>query len=161
LTAGDVPIQVSAFIQLAGRNLSMVVGVRWFPRKAAVPPMAIEHLRLALLGGLMTVSSTCDAIAAALDAAEPAELASWEAWLQPRSELRTSDVLDTGAFPKDGDQQPQGGYFTRSRTAGSATEQLDKLARDWVTVLLLDMGVKDFETSLSDLPLPNWAIPPN
>jgi hypothetical protein len=159
LTAGEVPVQTSTFIQLTGRSLSMVVGLRWFPRAGAVPPMAIEHLHSALLAGLMTVSSTCRGVAAALDAAEPAELAPWEAWLQPHQELRTSDVLNVDAFPKDGSERPpQGGYFARSRTDGNAVEQLDKLARDWVTVLLLDMGIKEFENALSDLPLPSWAI---
>ena len=158
LTGGDVPVQGSVFIQLAGRVLSVVVGLRWFPRESPpAPRMAIDDLYSALLAGLVTVSSTCTAITLALDAAEPADLTPWEAWLQPRQELRTSDVLDTSAFPKDGESQPQGGYFERTRTMSNTFAQLDQLARDWVMVLLLDMGIRDFETSLRDLPRPGWA----
>ncbi|MEV4260563.1 ATP-binding protein [Kribbella sp. NPDC049584] len=157
LTAGDTPVQASAFIQLAGRNLSALVGLRWLPRGPAVPQMAIENLRSALLAGLLAVSSTCQAVAHALDAEEPTELAPWEAWLQPRQELRVSSVLSTDPFPKDGDQQLHGGYFARSRTLDNSVEHLDALARSWVTVLLLDMGVRDFEPWLDALPLPEWA----
>jgi len=155
-SAGDVPLEVAAYVELTGRRLTMLLGLRWSPRPDGRVALAtLENLYHALLAAIMTIAETCDAIALALDAAAPTESAPFEGWLQPR-ERRVFEVLDIDQFPKDGTELTRGAWFPRSTPTGRDTGSLDALARTWLTVSLLDMGLKEFELWLDALPLPSW-----
>jgi hypothetical protein len=53
--------------------------------------------------------------------------------------------------PKDEIEEPRGTRFPRSTPPGRDIETLDALARTWLTVSLLDIGLKDFEPWLETL----------
>ena len=64
--------------------------------------------------------------------------------------------VGTSEFPKDGTEEPRGAWFRRSTPPGRDIESLDALARTWLTVSLLDMGLKEFEPWLETLPVLCW-----
>ncbi|MEV6413717.1 ATP-binding protein [Kribbella sp. NPDC051718] len=155
LSAGDVPLEASAFLQLAGRRLSMFMGLRWYAVAQTVREVSIADLYAAVLAQLVAVSTTCESVARALGADSPTELLPWEGWLQS-STYRVPTVVAVDEFPRDGNDHPHGATFPRSTTESADTEALDALARSWVTVMLLDAGVRDFETWFDALPKPDW-----
>jgi hypothetical protein len=95
---------------------------------------------------MITIASTCRHVARKMDADEPADTDSWEAWLQPGSELSVLDAVSVHQFERDNTDKPMAGYFPPARTQGTEIEELDELARNWLTYWVLDMGMRDAET---------------
>lgn len=156
-SAGEIPVSASAFLRLAGRDLSLILGLRCYTRQSELVPLSLENLYEGVLAELLTIARTCDAVAAAVGAAEPSELGTWEGWLQPHGDYRVPSVLNIQDFPRDGVEHPGGGWFPPARPRGRSITDLDAMARDWITVLLLEMGLHDFEKWLDELPIPEWA----
>ncbi|MFI0451798.1 helix-turn-helix domain-containing protein [Actinomadura sp. 6N118] len=156
-TAGDVPVTAAAYLSLAGRELSLLLGLRYYDQSAKVVPIGLSDLYHAVLAGLLTITSVCVAVAESMDAAEPSDLRLYRGWIQPAKDYRVTSVLNLGDYPRDSTEHPPRGYFPRARSKGRTIEDLDRLTRDWITLLLLDLGLRDFEESLEDIALPAWA----
>ena len=112
---------------------------------------------------MITIASTCSYVAREVDAAEPADTDSWEAWLQPGGDLSVMEAVNPLQFVRDSTDKPSGGYFPPARTQGTDIEELDKLARDWLTYWVLDLGMRHAETwfaavsALTSLRMPDLA----
>lgn len=159
ISAGDVPLEASAFLQLAGRRLSMFIGLRWYAVAHTVREVSIASLYSATLAQLLAVSTTCESVATALGADSPAELLPWEGWFQS-STYRVPTVVAVDQFPRESDEHPHGATFPRSTIVAADVAALDALARSWITVMLLDAGVRDFEAWFDALPCPEWLTEP-
>jgi hypothetical protein len=143
---GTYRTECAAFLSLAGRKLSLIAGFRWLKHAGADNALSPEHFYWALLGTMITIASTCRHIARNVDAAEPADTDSWEAWLQPGGESPVGAAVSLYRFERDNTDEPNAGYFPPARTQGSSIEELDQLAHDWLTYWALDMGLRDAET---------------
>lgn len=145
LLAKEVPqgtyrAQGGAYVHLADRRLSMVIGFRWVDGSGFGDAMAMEHFYQAMLGAMITIASTCAHVARAAGVAEPSDQLAWEGWLQPENELAVTDVVGFGGLQPEGGDDHRSGHFPAARAAGTSVEDLDALARDWLTYWLLDMG---------------------
>jgi Putative DNA-binding domain len=164
--AGEVPqgayrVQSAAYLRLAGRRLSMLVGFRWTDGAGFGDAMRMEHFHHALLGSMITIAFTCKHVARAADAAEPSDPLAWEAWLQPGTDLSVTDVISFGGLHRDSTDDPQTGHFPEARAAGTDVEDLDELARDWLTYWLLDLGTRDFEKWIASWDRPEFLRMPD
>jgi hypothetical protein len=170
LFAGEVQekasyrVQGGAYLHLAGRRLSMLIGFRWADGGGFGDAMGMEHFYHALLGAMITIASTCTYVARAADVAEPSDPLAWEGWLQPENDRTVTDVVSFGGlFPDNGDDH-RTGHFPAARAAGTDIEDLDALARDWLTYWLLDMGKlgpRDFETWIAGWTRPDFLRMPD
>jgi hypothetical protein len=160
---GTHRVQGAAFLRLSGRSLSMLVGFRWTDAGAfGDDPLKMEHFYHALLGAVITIASTCGHVARAAGVAEPSDPLSWQAWLQPDEGLNVTEVVDFGGLRRDGTlDDPPNWSFPEARTARTGTEDLDQLARDWLTYWLLDMGTRDFEQWVKDWNRPEFLRLPD
>jgi len=137
---GIYRVQAGSYLHLADRRLSMLVGFRWADGAGFGDAIALEHLHHAMLGAMITIASTCAHVARAAGVAEPSDPLPGEGWLQPDNGLAVADVVSFGGLrPADGDE-PRTSHFPSARAAGTSTDDLDSLARDWLTYWLLDMG---------------------
>ena len=143
---GTYRTECAAYLSLADRKLSLVAGFRWLNHAGAPNALSPELFYWALLGTMITIASTCRHVARKMDAAEPADTDSWEAWLQPGGELSVLDAVSLYQFERDNKDKPNAGYFPPARTQGTDIEELDRLARDWLTYWVLDLGMRDAET---------------
>jgi hypothetical protein len=137
---GTYRAQGGAYLHLADRRLSMVVGFRWADGSGFGGAIAMEHLYQAMLGAMITVASTCAHVARAAAVAEPSDPLAWEGWLQPENDLKVTDVVSFGGLRPEGGDDHHTGHFPAARATGTGIEDLDVLARDWLTYWLLDMG---------------------
>ena len=168
LLAREVPqgtyrVQGGAYLHLAGRRLSMVVGFRWVDGAGFGDAIAMEHFYHAMLGAMITIASTCAHVARAADVAEPSDPLAWEGWLQPENDLTVTDVVGFGGLRPEGGDDHRTGHFPAARAAGTGIEDLDALARDWLTYWLLDMGRLgrvDFEQWIAGWPRPDFLRMP-
>lgn len=151
---GTYRTQSAAYIRLAGRRLSMLVGFRWTEGAGLGGGLLLEHFYHALLGAMITIASTSRHVARAANVAEPSDPLTWEGWLQPGNNLSVTDVVNFGVLDRDSTDDLRTGHFPEARAAGMDIEDLDELARDWLTYWLLDMGVHNFETQVA-----GWARP--
>jgi hypothetical protein len=145
LLAKEVPqgtyrVQGGAYLHLADRKLSMLVGFRWTDGSGFGDAIAMEHLYHAMLGAMITVASACAHVARAAGVAEPSNQLAWEGWLQPDNDLAVTDVVSFGGLRPDGAGGHRTAHFPSARAAGTSANDLDALARDWLTYWLLDMG---------------------
>lgn len=145
LLAKEVPqgtyrVQGGAYLHLADRRLSMLVGFRWTGGTGAGDAIAMEHLYHAVLGAMITVASTCAHVARATGVAEPSDPLAWEGWLQPDNDLAVTDVVSFGGLHPDNGDERRTAHFPSARATGTNADDLDTLARDWLTYWLLDMG---------------------
>jgi schlafen family protein len=162
LLAKEVPqgtyrVQGGAYLHLDNRTLSMLVGFRWTDGSGFGDAIALEHLYHAMLGAMLTIASTCANVARAARAAEPSSPLAWEGWLQPDNELAVTDVVSFGGIRPDAGNEDRTAHFPSARAAGTSTDDLDSLARDWLTYWLLDMSKLarvDFEQWIT-----GWARP--
>lgn len=169
LLAGEVPqgtyrVQGGAYLHLADRRLSMVVGFRWVDGSGSGDAIAMEHLYHAMLGAMITIASTCAHVARAADMAEPSDPLAWEGWLQPENDLTVTDVVSFGGLRPEGGDDHRTGHFPAARAAGTDIEDLDALARDWLTYWLLDMGRLgrvDFERWIAGWTRPDFLRMPD
>ena len=172
--AGEVPqgtyrVQGAAYLRLAGRRLSMLLGFRWVHGAGFGEPMRMEHFYQALLGSMITIGSTCKHVARAAGVSEPVDPLPWEARLQPGNGLSVTDVVDFGGLHRDSSDNPPNWHFPEARATGTDIEDLDALARDWLTYWLLDMGTvgpRNFDQWVAGwsrpgfLQIPELALPP-
>jgi len=138
----------------------MLVGFRWMGAGLA-DALTMEHFYHALLGAMITIGSTCRHVARATDAAEPSDPLAWEAWLQPGNDLTATDVVSFSRRARDSTNDPRTGHFPEARAAGTDIEELDELARDWLTYWLLDMGARDFEQWVARWDRPDFLRMPD
>lgn len=136
----------------------MIIGLRWYSVAHTVREVSIADLYSAILAQLLAISTTCASVATALRSDAPAEPLPWEGWLQS-STFRVPTVVAVDQFSRDSDEQPHGATFPRFTIANTQPRTLDALARSWITVLLLDAGVRDFEGWFDSLPTPAWFDP--
>jgi hypothetical protein len=168
LLAKEVPqgtyrVQGGAYLHLAGRRLSMLVGFRWADGGGFGDAIAMEHLYHAMLGAMITIASTCAHVARAARVAKPSDPIAWEGWLQPDNDLAVTDVVSFGGVRPDGVGEHRTGHFPAARAAGTGIDDLDALARDWLTYWLLDMGRLgrvDFEQWIAGWPRPDFLQMP-
>jgi hypothetical protein len=168
LLAKEVPqgtyrVQGGAYLHLADRRLSMLVGFRWTDGSGFGDAIAMEHLYHAMLGVMITVASTCAHVARAAGAAEPSDPLAWEGWLQPDNDLAVTDVVSFGGLRPDNGDEHRTAYFPSARAAGTSADDLDALARDWLTYWLLDMGKLgrvDFERWITGWTRPDFLRMP-
>jgi hypothetical protein len=156
-TAGEVPVTAAAYLSLAGRELSLLLGLRYYDQSAKVVPIGLSDLYHAVFAELLTITGVCMAVAESMDAAEPSELHIYRGWIQPARDYRVTSVLDINDYARDSTEHPPNGYFPRARSRGRTVDDLDGLTRDWITMLLLDLGLRDFEEALEGIALPAWA----
>jgi len=161
---GTYRVQGGAYLHLAGRRLSMLVGFRWTDGAGFGDAIGMEHLYHALLGAMITIASTTAHVARAGGVAEPSDPLAWEGWLQPENDLAVTDVVSFGGLRPDNSDEHRTGHFPEARAAGTDIEDLDSLARDWLTYWLLDMGSlgpRDFETWIAAWPRPDFLRMPD
>lgn len=169
LLAREVPqgtyrAQGGAYLHLADRRLSMVVGFRWVDGSGRGGAIAMEHFYHALLGAMITIASACAHVARAAGVAEPSDPLAWEGWLQPENGLVVTDVVSFGGLRPEGGDDHRTGHFPAARAAGTGIEDLDALARDWLTYWLLDMGRLghvDFEQWITGWSRPGFLQAPD
>jgi hypothetical protein len=173
LFAGEVPqgdyrVLSGAYLHLADRRLSMLVGFRWTDGPGLADSMRMEHFYHALLGAMITIASTCAYVARAASVAEPSDPLAWEGWLQPGKQRSVIDVINFGGLGTDLRADLLKAHFPAARAASTDIEDLDNLAREWLTYWLLDMGrlgSRDFEKWIAGwvrpdfLRIPDLAIP--
>jgi hypothetical protein len=76
---------------------------------------------------------------------------------------RSRTWLALAAPSRDERDDPRTGHFPEARA--TSTEDLDELARDWLTYWLLDMGTSNFEERIAGwdrpefLRMPDLALP--
>jgi Putative DNA-binding domain len=158
---GTYRAECAAYLSLAGRKLSLIAGFRWLKHSDAPNALSPEDFYWALLGSMITIASTCGYVARKIDAAEPADTDSWEAWLQPDGESSVSEAVSLSRFERDNASEPNAGYFPPARTQGCGIEELDELARNWLTYWVLDMGLRDAETWFADRKRPDFLRIPD
>jgi hypothetical protein len=169
LLAREVPqgmyrVQSGAYLRLADRRLSMLVGFRWADGSGFGDAIAMEHLYHAMLGAMITIASTCAHVARVAAVAEPNDPLAWEGWLQPENDLTVTDVVSFGGLRPEGGDDHRTGHFPAARAAGTDIEDLDALARDWLTYWLLDMGRLgrvDFEQWIAGWTCPGFLRMPD
>lgn len=169
LLAREVPqgthrAQGGAYLHLANRRLSMVVGFRWVDGSGFGDAIAMEHFYHAMLGAMITIASACAHVARAAGVAEPSNPLVWEGWLQPENDLTVTDVVSFGGLRPEGGDDHRTGHFPAARAAGTGIEDLDALARDWLTYWLLDMGRLgrvDFEQWIAGWTRPDFLLMPD
>jgi hypothetical protein len=168
LLAKEVPqgtyrVQGGAYLHLANRRLSMLVGFRWTDGSGFGDAIALEHLYHAMVGAMLTVAATCAHVARASGAAEPSNPLAWEGWLQPDNNLAVTDIVSFGGLRPDVGNEDRTAHFPSARATGTSTDDLDALARDWLTYWLLDMGKLarvDFEDWIAKWPRPDFLSMP-
>lgn len=161
---GTYRVQAGAHLQLADRRLSMLVGFRWTDGTGFGDGIRMEHLYHAMLGAMLTITAACAHVARAADVAEPSEPLAWQGWLQPENDLAVTDVVSFGGFVPDNGADHRGGYFPPARAAGTSVDDLDALARDWMTYWLLNMGTlgpRDFEQWIAGWNRPDFLRLPD
>jgi hypothetical protein len=157
-----ITIEGAAYLNLARRSLSSMVALRWFRAGQAPEPLPLETIYRLLLSSLVTVAATVRHVANALDAAEPTDVKPFEARLTPSSR-KVFDVVDIGPFARDNNDEPDGALFPAARPSTTELADLDRLARNWLTYWLLEIGTRNFESWLAKLHAPAClqpAIPP-
>jgi hypothetical protein len=158
---GTYRAQGAAYLRLADRSLSMLVGFQWIDARGFGDAMRVEHFYHALLGAMITIASTCGHVARAAAVAEPSDPLAWQAWLQPGEGRHVTDVVSFEGLHRDSTDDPQTWTFPEARAEGTHIEDLDQLARDWLTYWLLDMGARDFEQWVAGWNRPGFLRTPD
>jgi hypothetical protein len=114
----------------------------------------LDEVYAAVLAGMIAVRDVCSRVSISINAAAPVQIKPWQGWLQA-DYYKIPHVVDI-PFGRDADIYPPESMFPPSSTQTAADEDLDRLARDWLTVMLLDLGVRGFEGWLETLEKPRW-----
>jgi hypothetical protein len=148
----------AGYLAHGGQFLYLLLGVGVWTKNASSPlTLSLADLHEGLLGLVQTALSSMQSVAAALNAGHPTKILACEAWLQPRDGQRLDDVLNASDFSADGIKDSSVGYCGPALPQSRELADVDRMVRDWITVLLLDQGASRFETTLDALPLPRWA----
>jgi hypothetical protein len=92
---GTYRVQGGAYLHLADRRLSMLIGFRWADGSGFRDAVGMEHLYHAMLGAMITVASACAHVAGAAAVAELSNPLAWEGWLEPDNDLAVTDVVSS------------------------------------------------------------------
>ncbi len=162
---GTYRVQSGAYLRLADRSLSMVVGFRWRGGGSSLGDgLDLQHFYHALLGAMITVASTCEHVARAAKAAEPSDPLTWEGWVQPGDGRSVTDVVVLGGvsgLSDDPANAHQASHFPEARAVSRDIDGLDRLARDWLTYWLLDLGGNGFEATIARWERPEFLRMPH
>ena len=149
-----VRVEAGAFVSLEGRDLTCLIGLRRRSTGGHVVPLRLDEVYVALLAGMIAVRDVCSRVSISINADAPVLIKPWQGWLQT-DYYKIPHVVDI-PFGRDADTYPTESTFPPSSTRTAADDDLDRLARDWLTVMLLDLGVRDFEGWLEALERPRW-----
>lgn len=155
-TDDGVELEGGVHLSLVGRHLTCVAGVRLRSTMGAIVPMGVADLYTLILAELCAARDVCDRAAEAVDAAEPSTPAPWQGWVRAANNHRIPAVLNLGEFTRDGALYPTDAVLPRVTAPDRRAGSLDQVTRDWLTIMLLDLGVRDFEPWLASLPRPAW-----
>jgi hypothetical protein len=167
--AGEVPqgayrVLSGAYLRLADRRLSMLVGFRWTDGAGFADSMEMEHFYHALLGAMIMIASTCAHVARAAEVAEPSDPLDWEGWLQSGRHRSVIDVVNFDGLHTDLGADLLKAHFPAARAASTDIEDLDNLAREWLTYWLLDvccLGPRNFEKWIAGWIRPDFLRMPD
>jgi hypothetical protein len=154
ISQSAVRIEAGAYVSLEGRDLTCLIGLRRRSTGGHVVPMGLDEIYEAVLAEMIAARDVCSRVSISINAAEPVLFKPWQGWLQAEN-YKIPHVVDI-PFERDADTYPTESMFPKSPTQTVADNDLDRLARDWLTVMLLDLGVRDFEDWLETLEKPRW-----
>lgn len=149
----------AAYLRLDRRYLALLVGFRWLKVDDGPFRLDVDTFHDALLSCMVTVASTCAHVARAVDASTPVEPRTWEAWLTSTDDNVLS-VVDISRFIRDNRDQTVGAFFPATKVPASDQVYLNRIARDWLTYWLLEIGTRGFEDSLAKRAVPDWLMWP-
>jgi Putative DNA-binding domain len=138
-----VRVEAGAYVSLEGRDLTCLIGLRRRSTGGHVVPLGLDEVYAAVLAGMVAVRDVCRRVSISINAAAPVQIKPWQGWLQAEH-YKIPHVVDI-PFGRDAAIYPLGSMFPPSSTRTAADDDLDRLARDWLTVMLLDLGARDFE----------------
>jgi Putative DNA-binding domain len=150
-----VHAEAGAYIRLSGRNLATLVGFRWLKAGDGPFRLGLDTFHDALLSCMVTAASTCAHIAKSLNAAEPTEPRTWEAWLTSTDD-KVLNVVDITQYIRDNKDETADAFFPATNVPGNDLTHLEQTARDWLTYWLLEIGTRGFEDSLTKRVRPDW-----
>jgi hypothetical protein len=153
--ARPVHADSAAYLRLSGRYLALAVGFRWHKTGDGPFRLGPDTFHEALLACMVTAASTCAHVARSLDAAAPAEPRAWEAWLTS-TDADVLHVVDISRFLRDNKDVSAGAFFPPTQTASNDMISIDRIARDWLTYWLLEIGTRGFESWLAGRTVPDW-----
>jgi hypothetical protein len=160
VSSKPVRAESAAYLRLAGRYLALLVGFRWLKLDDGPFKLSLDSLYDALAASMVTVASTCAHVAKALEADQPTEPRVWESWLSS-SDTNVLHVIDLGGFIRDNKDELVGANFPGTRIPSNDVAHLDRVARDWLTYWLLEIGTRGFESWLAEREFPSWVKWPN
>jgi Schlafen, AlbA_2 len=151
-----VHAEARAYVRLAGRYLAVLVGFRWFKLEDGGPlKLDLDTFHEAMLACMVTAASTSAHVAKSLNAAAPSQPRKWEAWLTSH-DSNALNAVDITRFLRDSRDREVGAFFPPTQVAANDISYLDRVARDWLTYWLLEIGARSFEESLEQKPRPEW-----
>ncbi|TQL58751.1 hypothetical protein FB474_0088 [Oryzihumus leptocrescens] len=119
--------------------------------------VGIESLHEGLIALLTAGTVTLQAVADALDVGDVTRLGITQGWLLSPSQ-RLTEALDLpDHVRRHTDPGNHAGFFSPLIPGGRSPEDLDDLAKVWITTFLLDESVAGFEDDLLKAPLPRWV----
>jgi len=154
LTDAGVRVESGAHLSLVGRRLTCVVGVRLRSTRGVIVPLSVGDLHRLLLAEASAVRDVCNRVASAVGASEPTTPFPWIGWVRALSNYRLPQVVTLDPFPRDGSALPSEALLVPTSAPDTTNAGLNQICRDWLTVMLLDLGVRDFEGWLDELPEP-------
>jgi Schlafen, AlbA_2 len=154
LISHSVRIEAGAYVSLEGRDLVCLVGLRRRSTGGHVVPLGLDEVYEALLAGMIAARDVCSRVSISINAPAPVLIKPWQGSLQAEH-YKIPQVVDI-PFRRDADTNPPESIFPASSTRTTADDDLDRLARDWLTVMLLNLGVRGFEDWLETLEKPRW-----
>lgn len=132
--------------------------------------LTLANLYNVVLAGTLTVFDACRAVAAALDAAAPIQAGTLQGWLQPRAwdggwstrsaPTSLTDLLVLHPWTREPAEQLTAFSLQPTTPFTGDIDELDRLVRQWLTLLWLDLGFSDFEHDIEALVIPTWMPQP-
>ncbi|WP_345520677.1 hypothetical protein [Nocardioides conyzicola] len=119
--------------------------------------MAFDDLYCALFAHVTAIRDVCGAVAEALGAAEPAISTPWRAWLQSGDGFAVTQVVNLDPYLRDSSSHSVEAVLPQMSSEAS-DDDLDEMIRDWLTVFMLDLGVRDFEDDLAGFTRPEELL---
>jgi hypothetical protein len=156
-------LEAAAHVHLAGSNATTLIAVGLFLKPSileltpAPNPLPVDLLHETLIGCLVSHARVCRALADSLGAGGRMTWGNVQAWLNyNRTEggqmpASIDDVINVHRWPIDTDNQLPGYWFRQAATPRDDIDAITRLAQEWLTLLLLDAGARDFEADLESM----------